>query len=328
MKMTTQVLRFDRFGSASEVITLAEEKLPSLGSHDVRVRMRFAPINPSDLNYIEGKYGLKPTLPAVAGLEGAGEIVELGSEVRDLSIGQLVLPPREQGLWRTELIVPATALETVPAGLTAEQAAVSRVNPPTAWCLLHEFATLQPGDWIVQNAANSAVGRSVIRIAAALGLRSINLVRRAELKAELQADGGDLVFTMEELPEWLAANRETRARLAFNAVGGESALAVANLLQPGGIHITYGAMARQPLKIPNGLLIFNDLTFRGFWLTPWLVRVQQERVTLMKTALAQLWRSGVLRTDIERIYPIAEHQAALIHANHEGRRGKIMFRLS
>jgi mitochondrial enoyl-[acyl-carrier protein] reductase / trans-2-enoyl-CoA reductase len=325
--MTTQVLRFDRFGPASEVIALAEEKLPELGSHDVRVRISFAPINPSDLNYIEGKYGLKPSLPAVAGLEGAGEIIELGSEVRDLSIGQLVLPPREQGLWRRDLIVPATALEKVPAGLTAEQAAISRVNPPTAWCLLHEFAALQPGDWIVQNAANSAVGRAVIRLCRVLGLHSLNLVRRAELKQELQRDGADLVFTMEEFPAWLAANREPRARLGFNAVGGESALAVANALCPGGIHITYGAMARQPLKISNGLLIFSDLTFRGFWLTQWLVRAPQERVTLMKRALAQWWQAGVLQTDIEQTYPLIEHQAALLHANREGRRGKIMFRL-
>src|SRR2546425_4584369 len=68
------------------------------------------------------------------------------------------------------------------------------INPPTAALLLNESIDLRPGDWVAQNAANSGVGRSLIAIAKARGLKTINFVRRPELVPELQAVGGDLVI--------------------------------------------------------------------------------------------------------------------------------------
>jgi trans-2-enoyl-CoA reductase len=173
---------------------------------------------------------------------------------------------RESGNW------PVAGLVVVPDGMAADRAAVLRVNPPTAWLLLQEFAALRPGDWVLQNAATSAVGRAVIEIARHRGWKTLNVVRRAAAAEELRALGADAVVVDDE--DMAAAAKEVLGgvvpRLALNAVGGISATRLAGLLGPGGALVTYGAMSREALKIPNGFLIFRDLACRGFWLTRWL----------------------------------------------------------
>jgi trans-2-enoyl-CoA reductase len=325
----SSALIFTEFGAPNDVLKLVPQDMPLLGPGDVRIAMELSPINPSDINYIEGKYGIKPPLPAFAGLEGVGRIVEVGSAVTGLTPGQLVRPNRLVGVWRESVINAAADVQPFPPSLTVEQAAVTSVNPPTAWCLLHEFAQLNPGDWVVQNAANSGVGRAVIQIAHALGLRTINLVRRPELIDTLTQSGADIVLTPDEnaLAHARAQIGHSPVKLALNAVGGESALTIAKLLTSGGKHVTYGAMARQPLKIPNGLLIFQNLSFHGFWITPWLQQAPPQRVHRMWDALTDFWQRGVLTPGIEKTYPLADFRTALVHAQQEGRHGKIAFKM-
>jgi mitochondrial enoyl-[acyl-carrier protein] reductase / trans-2-enoyl-CoA reductase len=322
---TTRVLRWCQCGAAEEVLELAEEPLPEVQRGEVLVQMRLAPINPSDLNLIAGTYGLKAPLPAVAGLEGVGEVMAVGEGVDRVVVGQRVAPPRTRGLWREAIVCAATELSLFPASLTVEQAAVTSVNPPTAWALLHEFVSLSPGDWVVQNAANSAVGRALIALARERGWRTLNLVRRAELVTELKGLGADEVLTYEE-----AAGADLmgyQAKLGSNAVGGEAAILVAKALGHRGVHVTYGAMGRQPVRIPNGMLIFKDLHFRGFWLTPWLGEVAPERLATMWAEVERAWGKGLLTPGFEKIYPLAEFRAAMRHAASGERHGKIILGL-
>ena len=156
--------------------------------------MRAAPINPADLNAIEGKYPVRPALPATPGFEGAGVVVEIGAGVKDLTIGALVILPHDVGTWRDAVAVKAEDLVVVPTGIDPVQAAMLKINPLTAWRLLHDFVDLKTGDWLIQNAANSAAGRAVIQIAHELGYKTVNVVRREELIDELRAEGGDVVL--------------------------------------------------------------------------------------------------------------------------------------
>lgn len=148
------------------------------------------------------------------------------------------------------------------------------------------------------------------------------MVRRAELVAELTAEGADAVFTEDSaaVPEG--------ARLAFNAVGGESALRMATRLADGGTIVTYGAMARQPLKIPNSLLIFNDLAWRGFWVTRWYQSATAEQRAALFAELFALTKQGVIETPVEAVYPLRDIGAALAHAQQAQRAGKILLRCS
>ena len=290
--------------------------------------MLAAPINPADLNVIEGTYGELPPLPATIGNEGCGEILAVGPGVENLRIGQKVLP-LAFGTWSRELILPAKNAIPLPDDIDIHQSAMLTVNPATAWRLLHDFASLQPGDWIAQNAANSGVGRAVIQLARHLGLRTLNVVRRPELLPELLALGGDVVVTDETDLRCEARQLCGGAlpKLGLNAVGGSSALNIANALAPGSPHVTIGAMARQPLKIPNGLLIFQNLTFRGFWLRRWKENAPAAEIQSTYSTLADLLHRGILHTPIQQILPLSEVPAGLAAAMQDKRTGKILLDL-
>ena len=290
--------------------------------------MRAAPINPADLNQIEGKYPIRPEFPATPGFEGAGVVIDLGAKVTNVATGALVILPHNVGTWRDAVAVKADELVVVPAGIEPVHAAMLKINPMTAWRLLHDYVQLQKGDWLIQNAANSAAGRAVIQIAHELGYKTINVVRRAELIEELRTEGGDIVLVDEEnlRDEVKAGTSGAPIRLGLNAVGGDSALRLANCLAPGSTMVTYGAMSLQPLKIPNGLLIFKDLRFRGIWINKWYDNATKEERMEAFEPLFGMAKRGLLKTKVEKAYPLSEAKAAVTHAVQGKRSGKIIFK--
>jgi len=325
MTGTTLAARVHEFGAPPEVIRIDEIPLAGPGEGEVLVRMRYAPINPADLNILEGRYGKLPALPGRLGNEGVGRVVAAGPGVVSVGGGDLVIP-RGGGCWSRELVVPESHLVRLPRDLDERQASMLLVNPCTAWLMLHEFVPPEPGAWVVQNAANSSVGRAVIQIARSLGLRTLNVVRREELVAPLLALGADAVVLdgadLRERADSICGG--VRPLLALNAVGGASALGIANALADGGTHVTYGAMGKQPLKIPNGLLIFRDLRFVGFWLTRHQAHLSGERGRRLFDGLAALVRAGHLHTPVEAVYPLARAPEAVAHAMRERRAGKVL----
>jgi trans-2-enoyl-CoA reductase len=306
-------------GDPATVARLGAVELPPPAPDEVRVRVLLAPINPADVNVLEGKYPVRPALPGVPGVEGVGVVVESAC---GLEKGTRVLLPHRFGTWRAAGNANAAELVVVPDDVPLEQAAMLRINPATALCMLREFVTLAKGEWVLQNAANSAVGRCVVQMCRHFGWRSLNVVRREELVAELLAEGADSVLLPDaEIPQ-------TGARLALNAVGGESAVRLAARLEDGGSIVTYGAMARQPLKIPNGQLIFNDIAWRGFWVTRWYQHASAAARAALFAELFELARKGVVKTPVEAVYPLAEISQALTHAQQSKRSGKVLLRCS
>jgi len=186
---------------------------------------------------------------------------------------------------------------------------------------------LQKGDWLIQNAANSAAGRDVIQIAHELGYKTVNVVRRAEVIDELRAEGGDVVLVDgDKLREEVkTATGGASIRLGLNSVGGDSALRLSNCLAPGGTLVSFGAMSLQPLKIPTGLLIFKDLRFRGIWINKWYDNASpSERMETFRP-LFDMARHGLLKTHVDKVYPLSEVKAAVTHASQGKRSGKIIF---
>ena len=320
---------YETHGNPAEVLRVVEFPWPEPAADEVVVKMSAAPINPADLNSIEGKYPIKQLLPATPGMEGAGIVVQLGSNVRDLAIGTTVILPHSFGTWREACAITANKLVAVPPEIELIQAAMLKVNPITAWRMLHDFVPLRSGEWLIQNAANSGAGQCVIQIAKELGYKTVNVVRRAELVEELRALGGDVVLLDgEKLREEVAMMTEgAPIRLALNAVGGENALRVAKTLAADGTMVTYGAMSLQPLCIPNGMFIFKNLRFTGFWVNKWYdaATPQQRQETFWP--LFDMAKRGLLRTNVEKTYPLTEAQAAIVHASQDKRGGKIVFDL-
>ena len=318
---------YETHGNPADVLHVESRPWPTPAAGEVIVKMRATPINPADLNQIEGKYPVRAELPATPGFEGAGIVADVGAEVKGLTSGTLVILPHNVGTWRDAVAVKADELVVVPEGINPVQAAMLKINPMTAWRLLHDYVDLARGDWLIQNAANSAAGHAVIQIARELGYKTVNVVRRSELIGELRAEGGDIVLVDSEnlRHEVKDAISGAPIRLGLNAVGGESALRLANCLAPGSTLVTYGAMSLQPLKIPNGLLIFKDLRFRGIWINKWYDNATPAQRMEAFQRLFDMAKRGLLQTKVEKAYPLSEAKAAVAHAARGQRSGKIIF---
>src|SRR5438477_3380304 len=327
MSKTIKAVVYDLHGNPADVLQIKTEPWPEPKADEAIVEMRAAPINPADINAIEGKYPARREVPAIPGFEGAGVVVDLGGNVSNIAKGALVILPHDIGTWRETAAVKASELVAVPPEIEPVHAAMLKINPMTAWRLLHDYVDLARGDWLIQNAANSAAGRAVIQIAHELGYKTVNVVRRAELIDELRGEGGDVVLVDSEnlRREVEDAIGGPPVRLGWNAVGGESALRLANGLAPGSTLVTYGAMSLQPLKIPNGLLIFKDLRFRGIWINKWYDNATHAERMAAFGPIFEMAKRGRLKTKREKAYPLSEAKTAVAHAARGQRSGKIIF---
>jgi NADPH:quinone reductase-like Zn-dependent oxidoreductase len=317
-------LVFRETGKPAEVLEIESFTPRAPADGEVLVRILAAPINPADLNTVEGTYGVKLELPATPGIEGCGEV--LVSRDDGFAPGDRVIFLRRADTWATHTTVPAASLFKLPPGIDPQQAAMLKVNPATAWQLLHGFEHLNSGDCIVQNAGNSAVGRCVIQIARDLGIRTISFVRRPELIDELLALGASEVLLDND--EGLAAAKTAlggaKAALAFNAVGGDSALRLMKLLRESGTHVTYGAMGRKPVTVPNGLLIFRDIRVRGLWVTRWAENAPTEEIHTVYRHLADRLASGSLGQPVDASFALDDFRAALDRLDAADRSGKVL----
>lgn len=328
--MTSHFLQFDRAGSPAEVLQLRERVLTPPQGHEVRVRMRYAPVNPADLNFIEGTYGRAAHPPCIPGHEGCGEVEEVGGAVTSLAKGDVVIPLLGTGCWTQHLTAPEHHFARLPSQIDAVQASMLRINPVTAWALLKHYATLEKGAWVAQNAANSGVGRALIQIAHHFGLRTLNFVRRAELCDELKALGADAVVldTDDGVAEAKKIIGNEPVRLAANAVGGDSAIHLMDVLSSEGIMVTYGAMSRRSLKVPNKFLIFKNLQLHGLWITKWFEKAATHELHAVLDPLTALIEKGDLVTAIDQIVPLADFKEAILRAQQGSRGGKVILDLA
>eukprot|EP00850_Spirogloea_muscicola_P000783 SM000003S11028 [mRNA] locus=s3:468655:470770:- [translate_table: standard] len=285
--------------------------------------MLAAPINPSDLNMIEGTYHIRPALPAVGGNEGVGVVTAIGpGGAAGLRVGDWVIPAAPGlGTWRTELVCDGRNLQVVRKDVPAEYAATVAVNPVTALCLLNNFVELAAGDAVVQNGANSMVGQCVIQLARDRQIQTINIIRKRQGWEQVEQHLKDLGATAV-LTDDVAARPDVKsiqpnlpkAKLGLNCVGGQAASSIMKLLEPGGTMVTYGGMSKKPITSSTSAFIFKpelqDLTLRGFWLSRWSsTRPPTERVQTVNKLL-QLVHEGRLTYRME-LTPYSNFEEAL-----------------
>lgn len=325
-----KAVKYARRGDPLEVVEVVDIASPQAGPGEVVIDVEAAPINPSDVLAITGDYGILPKLPAFCGAEGIGRISALGDGVDDLATGTRVFLPLGGGVWRQQLTAQADDLVPVPPGTDALQMAMLSINPPTGYLMLRDFVRLNPGDWLIQNAANSAVGRYVVQLAAAQGAKAINVVRRAGLSDELTAlggeavivDGDDLAARVKEIVG------EAPLRLALDAVGGEATLRLGECLTRGGVVVNYGLLSGEACRLSSAATIFHDVALRGFWLARWLREAPVgERITVM-TEMAGRIAAGDLLAAVDSTHGLEDTEAArkaLARAMSAGRDGKVLF---
>lgn len=310
----------------SEVIAAVAMTLPEPEAHEVRLEVLAAPINPSDVLTLTGEYGLLPELPAIGGNEGVGRVIAIGERVTHLSVGDVVMLPPGSGTWRTHMNAEAAALITLPNDADPIQLSMLTVNPPTASLLLSEFVDLEPGDWVIQNAANSAVGGYLIQLARARGIRTVNIVRRESVVGDVRELGGDvcLVDGPGLKRRVAAATDGADIRLAIDAVAGTATGRLASAVADGATIVSYGGMSGEPCSIPPLSLIFSEVTLTGFWLAQWFRTASRAARAATFAEITRLIVSGELEARVAATYDVSDIRKAVEHAASGQRNGKIV----
>ncbi len=328
--MEANAIVYKETGKPLDVLSLEKIGVPELGKNDVLVELEAAVIHPSDMGMIGGTYGRLRELPAVGGREGVGKIVALGSEVKNLKIGERVKMPEDLGVWREKVVVPENEIDRVPADVPAEQAAMAFINPMTVWRILHDFVELKPGDWILQNAGSSALGQALVQIASALGFRTISLVRNVEKWTPILTFlGGNFVLpdekdSIKKVAE-IVGGKSNLPKLALNSIGGESASRLTRMVAFAGTIVTFGGMTGELIRFPTREFIFNDLRLRGFWMDRWnRSATAKEREDLAKK-IFDLMRNGKLKMAVDATFSLSEFKTAIARALEGGRNGKVLF---
>lgn len=318
-------IEYNELGNPAEVLTLKEAPSQELIQGSARVKVLASPIHPSNLLQISGQYGISPPLPAIPGSEGIGRVVELADDVAHLQVGQRVMLSGGS-TWCEEIVGPAEQFIPLPDVGDTEQLSMITINPMTAHLMLSSFVELKEGDWIVQSAANSAVGEFVIQLAKQRGIKTVNIVRRESLVDELKALGADVVLVdgpdlTKRIGE--ATNGEP-IRMAIEAVGGDVFGQIVEALAFGATLVSYGAMSMVLPQLPISSIVFNDVRVQGFWLQKWLETASPEDKQEAFGAIIPLIVSGAIKAKIDARFSLDEIKQAVTRAAEGGRNGKVL----
>ena len=314
------------YGVPEEVASCVEAPdVGAPGADEIVFDVLAFPINPADISMIRGNYRLHPALPATPGAECVGRVAAVGAGVGGLRTGDLVINLQRENWAQRRRIAAADAIP-IPAGLDLAQAAMLRINPATAQLLLEDHVALAAGDWVMQNVANSAVGRHLIVIAKSRGIRTLNVVRRDDVAAELGALGGDIVLA--DGADLAARARDATGgapiRLGIDAVSGDATKRLADSVADDGVVVSYGSMSGADPVMSRAALGARGVSLVGFMLGRGLAKRTPEAVRALYADLALKLRDGTLKAPIDATYPIEDIKAALAHAQQGGRHGKVL----
>lgn len=308
-----KAIQLTAYGKPLEHLNFVEvNDLDIIENDEALIEVLYSPVNPSDLLLANGTYPIHPELPSTIGGEGVGRVVSIGQDVTNVKPEDIVTIPLGTFAWSEKVVAKAEKLIPLPAGIDLQQAAMVSINPPTAVLLLEEFVTLETGDWIVLNAANSSVGHTIIAVAKSKGLKILGIVRRKEAVDIVLAAGADVVLVEDEnlITEAKKLTNDAVIKLALDAVGGKAAASLAQILGTKGHLVSYAALSREALNISPLDLIFKDVTVHGFFM---YLPQYEPKVKNAKIQSYELLAQGKLNVPIAKIYPPAKIKEAIQH---------------
>jgi len=319
---------YERFGKPSEVLGSVDRPMPEPGPGEVRIRMTMASMHNHDLITVAGNYGYKPDLPAIAGSEAAGVVHALGDGVTHLAIGQRIAVSGVRGAWAEYFLAPAASIVPLPDSI-GDEVASQMISMPLSALILLEFLGVKPGQWVIQNAANGAVAKVLAMIAQTRGIAVVNLVRRDETIAELNALGIENVVSTQ-MDGWKDRVRalvgEHPITAAVDGVGGKSAGELMSLLGENGTFVSFGQMSGQPLELSAGDLVFKQIVAKGFWLAKIMQTTPRETVGQWMGALIGLIAEGKITLQNGGVFALDDIKAAADASAQPGRAGKILLK--
>lgn len=316
------------FGEPAEVLQLAEMPRPEPKAGQVRIKTILSPMHNHDVWTVRGSYGYKPTLPAIGGSEAVGMVDAVGEGVDQSKLGQRVAVAGVHGSWAEYFIAPAQAIIPLNDAIDNETAA-QLIGMPISALMLLDFVNVQPGQWLIQNTANGAVGKTVAMIAQARGLQVINLVRRSDAIAEMQALGIQHVVATDQ-DDWKVQVKALHADqpliAGVDSIGGSASGEMLNLLSENSLLVSFGSMTGETMQISSGDLIFKQATVKGFWASVVSKEMSAERKKALFVELLTLAAQKKLILPVEGVFGFDEIQTAALKATQGARQGKVLLK--
>lgn len=322
-----KAVQYSDHGEPWDVVSIADLPDPGLKPGQVLVSLEAAPIHIADLLAMRGTLPFFPVPPGVGGFEGVGRVIDCAADVAEWKTGDRVFLPIGYGAWQERHALSAETLMPAPEDVAAEQLALVPINLATAYLNLFAYEQLQPGDWAIQNVANSNVGSYQAKIAKDKGVKLIHVVRRAELIAPLKAQGREhVLLDGPDLPQQVAAITDTPPRLAIDAIGGEASTRMGKCVADGGLVLCYGFLSKQSHAIAYEDLVFRGVRLRGMLTNYAMDRLSEAQQADMRAYLASLMTPEHLNAQIAGVFPFSDAREALRLAAKTGadRRGKVI----
>lgn len=316
------------FGEPAEVLQLAEMPQPEPQAGEVRIKTILSPMHNHDVWTVRGNYGYKPALPAIGGSEAVGVIDALGEGVSGVALGQRVAVAAVHGSWAEYFIAPAQGVVPLNDAIDDETAA-QLIGMPISALMLLDFVNLQPGQWLIQNTANGAVGKTVAMIAQARGQQVINLVRRSSAVAELQALGIQHVVAADQADwrEQVKAMHGGQPLMAgVDSIGGAASGELLALLSENSLLVSFGSMSGEAMQIASGDLIFKQATVKGFWASAVNKQLPAERKKALIVELLTLAAQKKLALPVEGVFSFEQIHSAALKAVEGARQGKVLLK--
>ena len=333
-----KAVQFRQCGDPSAVLSVSNVDRPVPRAGEVLVRMLATPVNPSDLMFIRGRYTIPARCPATPGFEGVGVVEASGGGLRGRLFRnrRVVVLNRKGGNWAEYAVVPSQEVIPISRHLSVEQAATFFVNPATAWVMTREVLKVPQGEWLVQSAAGSALGRMIIRLGKTVGFRTFNIVRREAQADELRRLGADHVEVFNQEKNTgddlaIAIRRVTNpagAGFAIDAVGGATGSAIVHSLRQRGRMLAYGTLSNEPLVVSPRFLMTTGSRVEGFWLGSFMSSVSLPYKLQLVHRLTKLIQTGVLNTEIARFCSLDEITEAVRSSEDSSVSGKTLLRVS
>ncbi|MDR7131918.1 NADPH:quinone reductase-like Zn-dependent oxidoreductase [Algoriphagus sp. 4150] len=318
---------FEETGRAADVLKVREAPAPEPKAHEVQIEVKARNINPSDLMFIRGRYGIQPDLPSSAGFEAAGIVSKADAE-GTFPVGTRVMFTAQgtnMGTWREFIVLPVKQVIPMPEGMSFEVACQAFVNPVTAVAMVNKSG-LKAGEWLLITAGASAFGKFAIQVAKNKGIKVACTVRHDEQKKRLANLGADLVINTEkeELKNVIRENVGEGVSVVFDAVGGELGAEALSCIKKFGTMYVFGMLSMQNLPLNTGMMIFKEVKIEGFWLSSILQRISDgDRAELYKETQSFLMQDDA-KAEVAEKFPLTEVKAAIEAYNKPGRNGKIL----
>ena len=296
----------------------------------VLLRMLRTSINPSDLSFMRGQYGIKKPLPVVPGFEGSGLVVASGGGLLGayLKGKRVSTAARLEGAGTFAQYMLADAGSCIPLlkNVSDEQGAALIVNPLTAWAMLHDIVLKSGARAVVQTAAAGALGRMIQRLGTRLGLKIINIVRRTERVTALQAIGAEVVLDSSDSGFESELRRVTHnlgATVALDAVSGEMSATLLRNMPDNSRVVIYGGLSGETVPVQAGRLIFGGQRLEGFWLSTWIAR-QRGWAMIRLARRIQKMLANDLRTEVRAVVPLSDASRAVRSYQQDMSAGKVL----